>query len=215
MNPPILRTMEKVTAFVTRGSGAVAELLVFAHPTAGIQLPAGTVEIMELPDTAVLREVWEETGLQNVRLEARLGELHEQLPPDRRWVLRPTKIFAEPASDADGVGFMLFRGSCIDYLGDHETFARIAFVEHDHNHHPPQLLTQIEGYVRRSLLTRRCVRYCYHLSTTSDTESAWTVQADGHLFRCFWTPLHPRPAIFPSQQIWLDAVYDTLRQNLV
>lgn len=215
MPMPVLRTMEKVTAFVTRGRGAAAELLLFAHPTAGIQLPAGTVEIMERPETAVVREVEEETGLRDVHLETRLGELYEELPPDKRWVLRPTKIFAEPASDADGVGFMLFRGSCIHYFGDQDTFAHIAFVEHDHNQQPPQLLTHIEGYVRRSLLTRRTVRYCYHLSTAAATDDVWTVQADGHLFRCFWSPLRPKPVILPSQQVWLDAVYDTLCQNLV
>ena len=202
--------MEKVTAFVTRGIGESAELLVFAHPTAGIQLPAGTVEIMERPETAVVREVEEETGLRDVHLETRLGELYEELPPDKRWVLRPTKIFAEPASDADGVGFMLFRGSCIHYLGDHDTFAHIAFVEYDHNQQPPQLLTHIEGYVRRSLLTRRAVRYCYHLTTAAETDDAWHIQADGHLFRCFWTPLYPKPEIVSPQQVWLDAVYERI-----
>ncbi len=214
MTPPSLHTMGKVTAFITRGSGATAELLLFAHPTAGIQLPAGTVEIMERPDAAVLREVWEETGLQKVVIEAQLDELHEELPPDKRWVLRTTKIFAEPASDADGVGFTLFRGSRIRYLNDHDTFAHIAFVEYDHNQHPPQLLLQIEGYVRRSLLTRRSIRYCFHLSTTSSTDATWTIQADGHLFRCFWAPLHPKPEIIPPQQLWLDAIYKRLCQNL-
>lgn len=40
--------LHKVTGFVTRGR----ELLVFRHPTAGVQLPAGTVEAGETPEAA-------------------------------------------------------------------------------------------------------------------------------------------------------------------
>ncbi|MCA9940989.1 MAG: NUDIX domain-containing protein [Anaerolineales bacterium] len=215
MNPPILRAVEKVTAFVTRGRGATAELLVFAHPTAGIQLPAGTVEVMERPDAAVLREVREETGLQNVQIEAHLGDLRHDLPPDLRWVLRATKIFATPTSDADGVGFTLFRGSLVRHVADHDSFAHVIHEEHDLNQDPPAILTHFEGYVRRSLLTRRGIRYFYHLATTGDTAAAWSIQADGQLFRCFWTPLQPKPALVPAQQAWLDAAYDALQRNLV
>ena len=49
------RTPQKVTAFVTRGVGEDAELLVFRHPHAGLQLPAGTVEVDESPPAAALR----------------------------------------------------------------------------------------------------------------------------------------------------------------
>ena len=51
--------LEKVTAFVTRERTAWGELLLFRHPFAGIQLPAGTVEPGESPDEAVVREVWD------------------------------------------------------------------------------------------------------------------------------------------------------------
>ena len=36
-------TTEKVTAFVIRTANHRAELLLFEHPYAGIQIPAGTV----------------------------------------------------------------------------------------------------------------------------------------------------------------------------
>ncbi len=38
---------EKVTAFVTRMSPRGMEVLLFQHPSAGIQVPAGTVEADE------------------------------------------------------------------------------------------------------------------------------------------------------------------------
>lgn len=56
---------EKVLAYVTRGRD---ELLVFAHtiqyPDAGIQVPAGGVESGEEPSDAVIRELFEESGLR-------------------------------------------------------------------------------------------------------------------------------------------------------
>ena len=55
--------IQKVTAFIIRESNGIKELLVFKHPTAGIQIPAGTVEKDEDIETAVRREAHEETGL--------------------------------------------------------------------------------------------------------------------------------------------------------
>ena len=56
---------EKVLAYITRRPD---ELLVFEHtaeyPEAGIQVPAGGVDAAETPEQAVLREVYEETGLR-------------------------------------------------------------------------------------------------------------------------------------------------------
>ncbi len=39
--------IEKLTAFVTRPTSNGYELLLFEHPTAGIQIPAGTVAVHE------------------------------------------------------------------------------------------------------------------------------------------------------------------------
>ncbi|CAM3625414.1 Nudix hydrolase domain-containing protein [Deinococcus saxicola] len=56
---------EKVLAYITRGND---ELLVFEHTpeytSAGIQVPAGGVNVGETPEQAVTREVLEETGLR-------------------------------------------------------------------------------------------------------------------------------------------------------
>jgi len=63
---------EKVVAYITDGG----KLLVFQHtrfPEAGIQVPAGTVEEGESLDEAVLREAWEETGLDNLQIRSYLG----------------------------------------------------------------------------------------------------------------------------------------------
>lgn len=63
---------QKVHAYITRGT----DLLVFRHtafPAAGIQVPGGTVEPGEALDAAVLREAWEETGLEGLAIRAHLG----------------------------------------------------------------------------------------------------------------------------------------------
>jgi 8-oxo-dGTP pyrophosphatase MutT (NUDIX family) len=65
-------TTEKVVAYITQGD----KLLVFSHPHhpgAGIQVPAGTIKAGEAPEEAVLREAYEETGLDKLKLRAFLG----------------------------------------------------------------------------------------------------------------------------------------------
>jgi len=66
-------TIYKVFAYITHQN----RLLVFRHtdfPEAGIQVPAGTVLPDEDLETAVLREAWEETGLQDLSIKTYLGE---------------------------------------------------------------------------------------------------------------------------------------------
>ena len=70
---------QKVYAYITRAE----QLLVFSQvdfPEAGIQVPGGTLEPGELPETGVLREAFEETGLGELDLNAYLGCDEFQVP---------------------------------------------------------------------------------------------------------------------------------------
>ena len=72
VSPTAQRTVDKVVAYVVRGD----RLLVFLHPLhpeVGLQVPAGTVEPGESPETALLRELREETGLSAFGEPAYLG----------------------------------------------------------------------------------------------------------------------------------------------
>jgi ADP-ribose pyrophosphatase YjhB (NUDIX family) len=63
---------DRVVAYITWGG----RLLVFRHvdlPEAGIQVPAGRPEEGEGLEEAVLREAFEETGLEGLRLVSHLG----------------------------------------------------------------------------------------------------------------------------------------------
>lgn len=66
-------TKYKVLAYITHRG----RLLVFSHPhspEAGIQIPAGTLEEGETPEEGVLREAFEETGLEGLVLNRYLGQ---------------------------------------------------------------------------------------------------------------------------------------------
>jgi uridine kinase len=68
----------KAFAYMTHRHPELGErLLVFSHPNApeaGIQVPAGTIRPGESPEEAVLREAYEETGLENLEIVGFLGE---------------------------------------------------------------------------------------------------------------------------------------------
>lgn len=71
--------IEKVVAYIVRGR----DVLVFTHadfPEAGMQVPAGTVEAGEPPEQAVMREVREETGRADFRLERKLAVYEYGVP---------------------------------------------------------------------------------------------------------------------------------------
>ncbi len=77
---------KKVYAYITKGD----KLLVFEQPDpqtgvplseAGIQVPGGTVEKEENIKTAVIREVLEETGLENAILLSFLGKTRYTFDP--------------------------------------------------------------------------------------------------------------------------------------
>jgi len=66
----------KVIAYLTH-SCQPEKILVFRQPdfpSVGIQVPAGTIEENETPEQAVLREVREETGIQELQIVRFLGE---------------------------------------------------------------------------------------------------------------------------------------------
>ncbi len=68
----------KVTALITRPGSNGADVLVFDHPSAGIQFPAGTGERGEDPRSAVLREAFEETGLDGLSIAEELDVIAPQ-----------------------------------------------------------------------------------------------------------------------------------------
>lgn len=67
--------VQKVCPVILRKHNDSWQILAFRHPKAGTQLIKGTVEEDERPEDAVLRELAEESGLDQVVIVKKIGEL--------------------------------------------------------------------------------------------------------------------------------------------
>jgi 8-oxo-dGTP pyrophosphatase MutT (NUDIX family) len=76
----VTQRVDKATCLITRRNDGVDEIVVFDHPLAGVQLPAGTGDSGEDPLAAALREGWEEAGIPRLSARAKLNELVEASP---------------------------------------------------------------------------------------------------------------------------------------
>lgn len=202
--------IQKVTAFIVRERGGVKELLVFKHPTAGVQIPAGTVEEGEDVETAVKREAYEETGLQLVKIENYLGCFENELEDNQRIVAETTQVYIEPNLTAIPYKRKLSKGLTIDYLSTQRNFTHISYIayEYDKFYKPIRIDTNITGWIPNENLSAQKRRHFFHLSTQEETADAWELKSDlGHIFKPYWTPLSPKPNIIPPQDKWLDFVY--------
>lgn len=74
----------KAVAFITRParSQVGSELLVFSHPSAGVQLPSGSLFDDEDPALGAAREAWEEAGLRVGDTLESCGEIASWVEPD-------------------------------------------------------------------------------------------------------------------------------------
>ena len=205
--------VQKVTAFIVRERDGVKELLVFKHPTAGVQIPAGTVEKDEDIETAVKREVYEETGLKFVEIENYLGCFENELENNQRIIAETTQVYIEPNLKAIPYKRRLLKGLTIDYLSTQEDFTHISYIEYeyDKSHKPIRIDTNITGWIPNENLSVQKKRHFFLMSTQEETADAWELKSDqGHIFKPYWTPLSPKPNIISPQSKWLDFVYEKI-----
>lgn len=201
--------VEKVTAFVTRERNGVNELLLFRHPTAGIQIPAGTVEKGETPETAVTREVYEETGLRDVKIEKSLGCIENELEENERIVAKTTQVYTNPSLSSNVYKDDLTRGLTVAYNSTYKDFTHVSYIEYDSVPNPTCIRCNITGWVPSEKLSARKTRYFFQLTSPEETASEWEVESDrGHVFTLFWAPVSPAPPIVSPQDKWLDYVYE-------
>jgi 8-oxo-dGTP pyrophosphatase MutT (NUDIX family) len=197
------KTVEKVTAFVTRPAETGQELLLFEHPNAGIQIPAGTVEELETPEEAVLREVREETGLWPLAIRRYLGCEEHRLPEGERIVAGPTKVYARP--DVTSFDWAhLRRGIRVTAGRRASGFSQITYQEFDRVPDPQYISMSITGWVPDSKLADMTKRHFFHLEHPGSSKARWTVFADNHNFALFWAPLSDLPKIISPQDQWLS-----------
>ena len=195
--------IEKVTALITHQSPAGTQLLLFQHPYAGIQIPAGTVEASESPEAAVLREVLEETGLSISTPPAYLGCQETQLPDGEAILLPPVTVYARP--DKTSFDWIQIRsGVQVEVLRQVEGFTQIHYTEPDQIPNPNYVSMQITGWVTDESLATLRKRYFYQIDFEGKTKSRWQTFSDHHIFTVFWAPLNDLPIIIPPQDSWLE-----------
>jgi 8-oxo-dGTP pyrophosphatase MutT (NUDIX family) len=195
--------IEKVTAFVTRSVNGRRELLLFQHPYAGIQIPAGTVEPGEAPEVAAIREAQEETGLHDVAIDQYLGVHEVMLPETQRMILQPTRVYARP----DLLSFnwiQLGRGLTVAVERQSGDFTQISYQEWERQAVPAYVSYQFTGWVPSSVLTQVHQRHFFTLTTMAATPERWEHTAEQVLrFTLFWAPLDALPPLRSSQAAWL------------
>ena len=207
------KVVQKVTAFIIREKDGVKELLVFKHPTAGVQIPAGTVEKGEDIETAVRRETYEETGLQLVEIENYLGCFENELKSNQRIIAETTRVYIEPNLRAIPYKRKLPKGLTVDYLSTQEDFTHISYIEYEYDkfYKPTYIHSNITGWVPNENLSVQKKRHFFLMSTQEETADAWELKGDqGHIFKPYWTPLSPKPKIISPQDRWLDFVYEKI-----
>ena len=203
--------IQKVTAFIIRERNGVEELLVFKHPTTGIQIPAGTVEAGEDIETAVKREAYEETGLQLVEIENYLDYIENELENNQRIIAEITQVYIEPSLNAIPYAEKLTKGLTVDYHSTQGDFTHISYIEYDRHPNPTCIRYNITGWVPNENLSVQKKRHFFQLTTQEQTADAWELRSDrGHIFKPYWTPLSPKPDIMPPQNKWLDFVYEKI-----
>lgn len=205
--------VQKVTAFIVRERCGVKELLVFKHPTAGVQIPAGTVEEGEDIETAVKREAYEETGLQSVEIENYLGCFENELENNQRIIAETTQVYIEPNLRAIPYKRKLPKGLTVDYLSTQKDFTHISYIEYEYDkfHKPVCIDANITGWAPNENLSAQKKRHFFLMSTQEKTADAWELKSDrGYIFKPYWTPLSPKPEIISPQDKWLDFVYEKI-----
>lgn len=195
--------LEKVTAFVIRKLASGKELLILEHPYAGFQLPAGTVLHGESPRRAVIREVAEETGLQDLPVRAELGYQDTVLPPEKAVLIHPTKVFSRPdPSSFDWI--QVSPGLWLEVHRRRDGYAQITYKEPDQLPNPSYTTYQITGWVPEEVLSQRQRRHFFMLEFAGQTPPRWKVNSDWHTYTLSWAPLTDLPTLISPQDDWLS-----------
>jgi 8-oxo-dGTP pyrophosphatase MutT (NUDIX family) len=197
--------LQKVTAFITRPTPSGEEILLFKHPYAGYQFPAGTVNIRETPEAAVIREVAEETGLANLQISKALGYKDTIMPADQAVLIAPTTVFARP----DPTSFdwiKLQPGMWLDVLRKMHGYTQINYSEPDQLPDPKFTTYQITGWVPDEVLSNLQRRYFFRFDFQGQTLVSWKVNTDHHTFTLTWFPLDDLPVLIPPQDEWLNVL---------
>jgi 8-oxo-dGTP pyrophosphatase MutT (NUDIX family) len=205
-------TAQKVTALIVRETTAGRQLLLFRHPNAGIQIPAGTIEEGEAPEAAALREGQEESGLNALAVVRHLGT-HEVALPEGQVLLGKTATVYSRPDPGSWDWASVQHGLRAEVLRREGSWVQIDFREPNRYPDPEYDTFRITGWVDEAVLCTAVRRHFYLLTPTAPVpDESWAVEIDYHVFRPFWAPLGQVLAtggnIVEPQRQWLDYLRD-------
>lgn len=204
-------TVHKVTAFITRQQQGKQQLLLFRHPKAGVQIPAGTVEKGEDWQTAVLREAYEETGLTQLTIQSYLGKIDNELAADEAILTQSCHILSCPDENALPYQRPFTRGVTLKIGNRNGRFQQVTYTEYDQLPNPQSISLHIQGWLPANHLCRRKTRHYIHLLCHEQTPNSWSLPSDNnHIFAPFWVNLIPKPAVVFPQDRWLNDIFGQL-----
>ncbi len=194
------KVLGKVTCFITRIKHNKLELLLIQHPTAGNQIPAGTVEINEDFQQAAVREAIEETGLTEFISCRSIGK-QEQILEGSYIIFDKAKIYSRP--DISSTQWAeIRRGITVLHERSKGDFVQISYKEGDIFPDPNYITYQITGWTEKSNLASKVTRQFYLLQSNSQVDE-WEIETDNHRFKLFWSPLDNLSQIVSPQNEWL------------
>jgi ADP-ribose pyrophosphatase YjhB (NUDIX family) len=203
----------KVTALIVREAPAGRQVLLFRHPSAGVQVPAGTVEEGEDLEAAALREGQEESGVRDLRVVRRLATLETVLPGAGAVMGRTATVYSRP--DVGSWDWArVQRGLYVEVLRREGEWVQIDFREANRFPDPEYDTFRIVGWVPAEVICPTVHRHFYLLVPTAATPSAeWAVEIDYHVFRPFWASLDELLAndgapIIGPQRPWINYLRD-------
>lgn len=205
-----MRTVDKVIAFITRWQNKKPELLVVQHSLTGRQLPAGTVEMNEPLEMALLRKLAEETRLVDFEISTYLGSRDSILTGNDYVILVTTKLFSSPSNDASSEGYILERGLPVQLTDEIGKYSAVRCDPRISYQLSPTRRQDVSGYVRSSVMGRHIRRHFFQLKLTTRTPEKWQIQVDGNVLELCWLSLDPQPILSPDHSNWLDSIYEVL-----
>jgi len=170
-----------------------------------VQIPAGTVNQGENPESTARREGAEETGLEGLVLMRSLGQVDDLPRLGYVLVAQHTLVYSRPdKSSFDWVH--LPTGLPVKVLRHSAGLTQICYEENDRYIEPQYTTYSITGWVPDEALTNHCVRHFYLFDAPNPSPERWSVGVDNHIFELFWAPLNDLPSIVPSQDSWLNVL---------
>jgi 8-oxo-dGTP pyrophosphatase MutT (NUDIX family) len=181
----------KVTAFITRLGANGPELCVFDHPSAGVQLPAGTLGPDEDVCDGALREAFEETGLDDLQIRCEVAVL-PAVQPGTGIINRPSEVGGQTIPPG--------------YL------ARVLAQDSSQAHVE---VDGVQGLIQLDALSFDAVRHLVHVVLEAAAPDEWyvtTPDGGGHCWRCHWLDVADTVTLTASQQPWLEVARHHLVQ---